>query len=52
MRLMEIDQDVHHFTGRWRSRSAVFDSPTIEQVLLQIGQKPLAKIIDIAEQFE
>jgi hypothetical protein len=52
MRLMKVDQDGHDFTDRQRSFSMALDNSTREQMLLQGGQKSLAKIIDTYEYFK
>jgi hypothetical protein len=52
MRLMKMDQDGHYLADRQGSFSTPFDCSTVEQMLLQIGQKRSAEIIDMDKQFE
>jgi hypothetical protein len=49
---MKVDQDGHYFTHGQGSRSTALDGTTAKHVVFQTGQKNLAEIIDMHEQFE
>jgi len=52
MRLMEMNHNRHDLTGRQLGSATTFERALCEHLLVPIGLKPLAKVIDMAEEFQ